>query len=557
MSTRTRKAGSGQDGATEAKQTAAGSSSASEQLLFGGPLQYNKRWTRHQDDAAKMSVRHTLGRLPRMLMMALRLAWQADRPATVTVIAAEVLRGITQAVALLGVQAVLEALLAPAEIAEGVRAAASPAVVMALALAAGALLAAVTTYADGRLRPQVEQQARQRYLQRATEVELEAIEDHAFHALLESAQYGAQGAREVIGHGTRIVGGVISLITAGGVLTALHPLLLPMLLVMVAPRAWAALRISRQRYESFHIWVQHTRAFRVLSQQMIDEDAAAEIRVHRMGGFLLHHHEEMARAFLIEQRRLARVEATTLLVASIAAGVTAVATYTVLGWLLWSGAVALAAAGAAVAAIQTGTGALANLVSHINRMHEDSLYVADLHQVTEQATGREIPAGGHPLPEAPRHIHFDNVTFTYPSSSDHEDEDGEDTGGDRVPALNGLTMTIPLGKVTALVGNNGSGKSTIAKLLAGLYRPQGGRILWDGTDTATADRAQLFSRFSFVTQDFYRWPFTARINVAVGDPSLPLTQERLEAAAAKAGATDLIASLPQGWRTLLSRTFQR
>lgn len=99
----------------------------------------------------------------------------------------------------------------------------------------------------------------------------------------------------------------------------------------------------------------------------------------------------------------------------------------------------------------------------------------------------------------------------------------------------------------ALVGENGSGKTTLVKLLAGLYAPERGRILWDGVDAATADRQQLAERIAMVAQDFKRWPFTARVNVAVGRASVPLTDERVTSSVTEAGAEDVVADLPAAW----------
>lgn len=130
------------------------------------------------------------------------------------------------------------------------------------------------------------------------------------------------------------------------------------------------------------------------------------------------------------------------------------------------------------------------------------------------------------------------------------------SGGPRThPALDDVTLTLPLGRIIALVGENGSGKTTLVKLLAGLYIPDRGRILWDGVDAARADRRLLAERIAMVAQDFKRWPFTARVNVAVGRPAVPITEERLAAAVAEAGAEEVVADLPRGLDTLLARDF--
>ncbi|MFX4292513.1 ATP-binding cassette domain-containing protein [Streptomyces bohaiensis] len=518
--------------------------SESEQLLYGGALRYDMGWSAHRDSMLRLTAWDAMRRLPRMLGVCVRLAWQADRRATGTVAVAETLRGVAQAVVLLGVQTVLAALLAPADITDGVRDALPAMVVMAAAAACGALFGAVTTYADGRLRPQVERLAQEQYLRRALSAEMASIEDHGYHKLLESAQFGAASARNMIGHGTRVIATLISLVAAAGVLTSLHPAMLPLLLLMTVPGTWATLAIARHRYRSFHEWLQHNRAVAELSRMAIREDAASEIRVHGVGPFLLHHFHAMSREHEGEQTRLARRAAGIGLAAAALGGATALLTYLTLGALLWTGAMAFAAAGAAVVAIRAGTTALDGLVRQINDMHEDALFVQDLHLLVEGSAAHDIPEGGEQPPAEPGDITVEGLTFAYP---------GTVTG----PVLRDVSLTVPAGRVTALVGENGSGKSTLVKVICGLYLPQHGTVRWSGADTARYDRRQVFRRFRLVGQDFFRWPFTAGVNVAIGQPDVPADPARLDRAAAAAGATALVDSLPQRWGTLLSRVYQR
>ncbi|MFJ9632868.1 ABC transporter ATP-binding protein [Streptomyces sp. NPDC101175] len=516
--------------------------SASEQLLFGGPLRYDMGWNQHNDAFLELSFRAMVTRLPAMLGSSFRLAWQADPRAVRIVLAAEAGRGATQAVSLLAVNSVLGRLITGGTIADRLHGAVPALVTMAAVLLVGALLRAASTYATGRLEPKVERVATELYLERAAAVELAAIEDHAFHKLLDTAQYGASSARRMISLATRVMNAVISLIAAAGVLTVLHPALLPLLVTMTLPSAWGALTNARRRYESFHIWVQHARAGHLISGLLTEPEAAPEIRVHGVGPFLLRHFHSMSESAEAEQARLARLAARTGLIAATWTGLATAATYATLGGLLLSGAMALSVAGTAVIAIRTGSGSLDTLVLAVNQLHEEALFVGDLQKLYEEAAERAIPVGGAALPEEPREIRFENVTFSYPGESTH-------------PALDDVTLRLPLGRIIALVGENGSGKTTLVKLLAGLYRPDRGRILWDGVDAATADRHQLADRIAMVAQNFKRWPFTARVNVAIGRSAAPLTEERVAGALAEAGAEDVVADLPRGLDTLLARNF--
>lgn len=516
--------------------------SESERLLFGGPLRYDMGWNQHADAFLELSFRAMVVRLPGLLASSLRLARRADGRAARTVLSAEAGRGAAQAVSLLAMNSVLGDLMGGGAIEDRLRSAVPALVTMAVVLLVAALLHAASTYATGRLEPKVERVATELYLERAASVELAAIEDHAFHKLLDTAQYGADSARRMITYGTRVVNAMISLIAAAGVLTVLHPLLLPLLVTMTLPSAWSALTNARRRYESFHIWVQHARAGHLISGLLTEPAAAPEIRVHGVGPFLLRHFRSMSEAAEAEQARLARLAARTGLFAAAWTGLAAVATYATLGGLLLVGAMSLSVAGTAVIAIRTGSASLDSLVLEVNLLHEEALFVGDLERLYTEAAERAIPVGGAALPENPREIRFENVTFSYPGDSAR-------------PALDDVTLTLPLGRIIALVGENGSGKTTLVKLLAGLYTPDRGRILWDGVDAATADRHRLAERIAMVAQDFKRWPFTARVNVALGRPSAPVTDERLTAAIGEAGAEEVVADLPRGLDTLLAREF--
>lgn len=403
--------------------------SESEQLLFGGPLRYDTGWNSHSDAFLELNFRAMVTRLPSLLTASFRLAWQADRGAARTVLAAEVGRGLTQAVSLLAVNSVLGRLIGGGALEDRLRGAVPALVTMAAVMLVGALLRAASTYATGRLEPKVERVATERYLERAASVELAAIEDHSFHKLLDTAQYGAASARRMISYATRVVNATISLIAAASVLTVLHPALLPLLVTMTLPSAWSALTLARRRYESFHAWVQHARACRLLGALLIEPEAAPEIRVHGVGPFLLRHFRAMSETAEAEQTRLARLAARTGLIAAGWTGLATAATYATLGGLLLAGAMALSVAGTAVIAIRTGSQSLDTLVVEVNALHEEALFVGDLQRLYTEAAEWAIPVGGAALPEDPREIRFENVGFTYP---------GEATR----PALDDVTLTV-------------------------------------------------------------------------------------------------------------------
>ncbi|WP_291893112.1 ABC transporter ATP-binding protein [Maricaulis sp.] len=102
---------------------------------------------------------------------------------------------------------------------------------------------------------------------------------------------------------------------------------------------------------------------------------------------------------------------------------------------------------------------------------------------------------------------------------------------------------------------NGSGKSTLIKLALGLYRPLNGKVLLDGTDLADWDREALARRFGVLFQPSTNFKMTARDNIEVGVGLAPMSDEALARATELGLADEVIADLPEGYNSRLSKRF--
>ena len=114
-------------------------------------------------------------------------------------------------------------------------------------------------------------------------------------------------------------------------------------------------------------------------------------------------------------------------------------------------------------------------------------------------------------------------------------------------ALRDISFTIPMGKMVALVGTSGSGKSSIINLLLGLYRPTSGHILIDGLDLLAYDLAVWRRMIGVVDQDTQIFSSSIGENIRFGKPDA--TDAEVMAAARIANADDFIQNLPQGYAT--------
>lgn len=516
--------------------------SAAEQELFGGPLRYDMGWSEHERARLDLTMTSALRSMPKLVGTTLRMAWQADRRAMSAVMVSEFGQGVAAAVGLLAVNSVMHALLGSGTPVERLHAV-LPGVIAAAGIAVvNSGLAGWSTARAGRLEPLVERIATTQYLAAAASVELEAIEDPDFRRLIDVAQYGAGSARRMIGASVAALNGTIALIATAGVLTVLHPALLPMLILIAAPRGWGAMRVAQERYVSVMSWIEHVRASRLIGNLLTERTAAQEVRIHAVGPFLLSRYQGMAESAEAEQERLASSKAVTEWFAAALSGLAMAATYATMFWLIANGHMTLAVAGTAVIAVRSGSASLGALVMNVNQLHEESLYIRDHSRFLDEAAKRAIPEGGDPAPAQVEHVVLDQVTYRYP---DREE-----------PALDRVSMTLPMGSVTAVVGENGSGKSTLMKVLSGLLLPQGGRVLWGDAEVAGLDRSQVFDRVALLTQDFQRWPVTAALNIRIGRPAHEAAVEDLRPSVDYAGAAPVIAKLPDGLQSLLARMFR-
>jgi len=133
------------------------------------------------------------------------------------------------------------------------------------------------------------------------------------------------------------------------------------------------------------------------------------------------------------------------------------------------------------------------------------------------------------------------VSFAYPGTS-------------RL-VLDDVCLMLPAGAVVAIVGENGAGKTTLVKLLAKLYEPSSGSILVDETPLARIPAGEWRACLAGAFQDFFRFEFTARQTVGLGDVARLHDEPAVLTAVDRAGAGEVVARLHSGLNTQLGPTW--
>ncbi|MBF0614870.1 MAG: peptidase domain-containing ABC transporter [Magnetococcales bacterium] len=177
---------------------------------------------------------------------------------------------------------------------------------------------------------------------------------------------------------------------------------------------------------------------------------------------------------------------------------------------------------------------LVQIVALIQDYQETALSVRMLATVMNHPPESRHQTSGL-TPEIKGRIEFDKVTFRYPNRP--------------APAIDRLSLLIPAGGVLGVVGKSGSGKTSLTRLIQGLYAIQEGIIRIDGVDLREIELPHLRRQIGVVLQDNFLFRGTIRENIAVTKPDATL--QEIVTAAQSAGAVEFIEKLPQGYATPL------
>ncbi|HTJ56866.1 MAG TPA: peptidase domain-containing ABC transporter [Devosiaceae bacterium] len=180
------------------------------------------------------------------------------------------------------------------------------------------------------------------------------------------------------------------------------------------------------------------------------------------------------------------------------------------------------------------SGPLVQIVTMVHEYQEVALSVRMLGQVMNQKAERSDRSVGL-RPEINGSIDFENVSFRY-----------REDGG---LALNDVSFSVPQGSIFGVVGRSGSGKTTVTRLIEGLYPVQEGLIRIGGHDVRELDLSHLRGSVGVVLQDSFLFRGTVRENIAAARPEVSF--DRVVAAARLAGAEEFIEQLPRGYDTVI------
>ncbi|MFG2887486.1 ATP-binding cassette domain-containing protein [Streptomyces sp. NPDC048297] len=477
-------------------------------------------------------------RLPSVLGHTARMAWGVDRTGDVVLLVCQLLTGAAAAVVLAFTAQAMTHILSTGAVSERLHAALPALIVVTTAAGVGRVSGALSSYADGRITPLLTTEADIALVAAVCRVESSAYGEDGFADRQEAAEVGVTRTPLMVQDAQRFMSALIRMLAASGVITALHPLMLPLLLLAVIPAGVGAVLSARVDYETHYLNVGDRNVRSMMRSWATYSRYGDEVRANGMTDYLIYWYRALSER--IDQRMLTAAPRMLRIVVATSAlgGIFLLCTWATLAWLAVSGRIALPVAATAVVAVQTTLGALSQFVIHGAAMFHTSLYLADMRSFLEMASERAPKRGESVIPERVDEIRLDEVAYRYP--------------GKEEPAVAGVSLTLRRGEIVAVVGENGSGKSTLTKLITGILLADEGRVLWDGVDLADADPDAVWKRTALVPQNFACWPVRARENITLGRPRTYDDGPVWDVVDA-VGMREAIEKLPKQLDTLLAR----
>ena len=413
----------------------------------------------------------------------------------------------------------------------------------ALAVASD-LLSRGISLSDGLLGDQYSIDTSVKIIKKTSEVDLDELEDSEFYDKLERARQQTTGR---VGLMSNILTQAEDLIVIGSLLAgvvAFEPWLILLLIISIVPTVVNEIKFSGTSYSLARSWTQERRELDYLRYAGASDVTAKEVKLFGLSEYLANRFKGLSDQYYTKSKSLAKQRAGWG------------SFFNVIGTTAYYGAYILIVMRTVAGIFSLGD--LTFLAGSFNRLRqklqgfftrftaitESALYLQDYFEFLDLTYHERISEGKLPLPKKIElGFRFENVGFKYPKSDNW--------------VVRKINFELKAGEKLAFVGENGAGKTTLIKLLLQFYEPTEGRILLDEIPIKDYDRVAYQQFFGVIFQDFVKFELTLRENIAMGEIGQIDNKQRIDSAAQKSLADQVVSQLPAGYDQQLGKRFKQ
>lgn len=379
-------------------------------------------------------------------------------------------------------------------------------------------------------------------IHKAASLQLSQLEDADFYDKLERARRQTRNRVTLMSNVLSQIQDLLTVVSLIAGLIYFQPLLVVMLLVAILPSFINELKFSGYSYSLARSWTPERRELDYLRYIGASDVSAKEIKLFSLADFISKRFAILADRYYLANKKLSVKRAAWGSAFHIIGDLSYYGAYIFIIFRTIAGVITLGDLTFLSGSFQRLRNQIQTIFSRFTRITESALYLKDYFDFidieTEETT--ELDAKLE-VTKVTKGFRFEDVSFMYP--------------GAEKPVIDGLTFTLVAGEKLALVGENGAGKTTLIKLLLRMYKPTSGRILLDGIDIWKISADSYQKLFGVIFQDFVKYYFTARENIAIGKIDEVDNKPKVVFAAEKSLADQVIDDLPKKYEQVLGKRF--
>lgn len=406
------------------------------------------------------------------------------------------------------------------------------------------LMSRAISLTDGLLGDQYSIDTSVRIIKKTSELNLDQLEDAEFYDKLERARQQTTGRVGLMSNILTQAEDLVVIFTLLAGVVAFEPWLIILLVVSVVPTIINEIKFSGTSYSLARSWTQERRELDYLRYAGASDVTAKEVKLFGLSNYLADRFKNLSDTYYLMSKKLAKQRAGWGSLFNVIGTGAYYGAYLLIVFRTVAGIFSLGDLTFLSGSFNRLRSKLQGFFTRFTAITESALYLQDYFEFLDLKYSENSEKEKLALPKKiKKGFEFKNVGFKYPKSE--------------AWVVRNINFELKAGEKLAFVGENGAGKTTLIKLLLRFYEPTEGEILLDDIPVKEYDQTQYQQYFGVIFQDFVKFELTLRENIAMGEIEEIKNQKRIDSAAEKSLANEVVTGLPRGYDQQLGKRFKQ
>jgi len=405
------------------------------------------------------------------------------------------------------------------------------------------LLGRLINLTDGLLGDLYSNASSEKIIRKTAELTIAQLEDPEFYDKLERARTQTNGRVDLMTNALGQAESLISMVSLIAGLVYFEPILILILVLSIIPSFINEAKFSSTRYSLARSWTAERRELDYLRFIGANNQTAKEIKLFGLTDFIADRFKNLSNDYYLINKKLSLRQSVYGSLFNILGVLSYYGAYIYIILRVLTGVITIGELTFLSGSFNRLRTNLQGFFSRFTRISESALYLQDYFDFIDLTIEQTMEAKTAMPQTITQGFQINDLHFAYPGSA--------------FEVLKGVTFSLNVGEKMAFVGQNGAGKTTLIKLFLRFYEPTQGEILLDGININKFDVDAYRKRFGVIFQDFFKYEFTLRENIAVGNIDQVQNDEVINYAASKSLAEQVVREMADGLEQRLGRRFSK